>query len=219
MKSFGWKKKSQSLTSGLPFPKSVSPDNSAANVSSAELNTADAFTKGVNYDWCSDLKKHKLEKSPETGFQSINRLKDEGIKLIEKEEYWQAIGRWDAALTLIQKVSGTLNENNENHVEQFHEMKAQALIQLHEWEPAIESAESALLIDPMWYPAHQTLGRAHLGVGNVAGAVKAFSRARHINPEDEEIKIQDLEWAASLLTHQKLMSAAREINQREMNQS
>ena len=43
-------------------------------------------------------------------------------------------------------------------------------------------------------------------------AVKAFSRARHIRPNDEELKVTDLQWAASLLTHIKLIAAGKEMN-------
>ena len=120
----------------------------------------------------------------------------------------QAIGRWDEALKIQQQ-----NIPPEKTSKVYHEMKSQAFIQLHEWEPAIESAKFALKSDPNWHSAHQTLGRAYLGVGNVLEAVKAFSRARHICPQDEEIKILDLEWANSLLIHKKLMAAAKELNE------
>ena len=50
-------------------------------------------------------------------------------------------------------------------------MKAQVLITLHEWEPAIEAAKRAIKIEPKWWSAYQTLGRAHLGFGQLQDAV------------------------------------------------
>ena len=42
--------------------------------------------------------------------------------------------------------------------ETVFEMKSQALMSLHEWIPAIHSAEQAVKLRPNWYVAHQTLG-------------------------------------------------------------
>ena len=208
MTSFGWKKRTPDLnrsnittlngTLDNVFEKNPKEDtDNLAENSSQDLNT---------YDSCTTLKKRRRDQSLETIEEKLIRLKKEGITLAENEEYWQAIGRWDEALQILAKG----NELNET-AKLYHEMKSQALIQLHEWEPAIDSAEQAIQIDSTWHPAHQTLGRAYLGIGYVMKAVKAFSRARHICPQDEEIKVQDLEWALSLLTHQKLMTAAREL--------
>ena len=218
MTSFGWKKKTHYLNASISSTSSNQQgklhdaftndveENNEDNSPVESKNDSEGF---INYDWRVDLKKRKLDQSSETSTEQINRLKNEGIMMAENQEYWQAIGRWDMALQLIDK-----NLSSSGDIAKFHhEMKSQALIQLHEWEPAIEAAEKAIMVDPKWYAGYQTLGRAHLGVGNVLDAVKTFSKARHINPADEEIKVQDLEWAVSLLTHQKLMAAAREINQ------
>ena len=42
--------------------------------------------------------------------------------------------------------------------ETVFEMKAQAQINLHEWIPAISSAQQCINIKPNWYIGHQTLG-------------------------------------------------------------
>lgn len=221
MTSFGWKQKTPHLNTSVSYKSSKQMDTlhnvfakdvEDSNEDSRPLESTNDSEGLINYDWCANLKKRKLDETTETSAEQVNRLKNEGIKLAENQEYWQAIGRWDMALQLIEK-----NLTSTGYIAKvYHEMKSQALIQLHEWEPAIEEAEKAIKVDPKWYSAHQTLGRAHLGVGNVLEAVRAFSRARHINPQDEEIKVQDLEWAASLLTHQKLMAAAREINKKHI---
>lgn len=43
-----------------------------------------------------------------------------------------------------------------------------------------------------WWPGYQTLGRTQLGVGEVAMAIKSFSRAILINPAEEELWKDDL---------------------------
>ena len=215
MTSFGWKKKS--LILNVSKSESTNESNVATNsfercvgTDSLDAESTQNLTVGnedTDYDWCVAFKKRKLSHHLETNEQKLTRLKDEGIKLAEHEEFWQAIGRWDDALNIIKE--NMLSGDTEQI---YHDMKAQAFIQLHEWEPAIEAAELAIRIDPKWYSAHQTLGRAHLGIGNVLNAVKAFSRARHIRPNDEELKVTDLEWASSLLTHIKLIAAGKEMN-------
>lgn len=204
MTSFGWKKKTPHLQKTNSRVHSSSTFTDSKDISD---KSDDSETEDTNHDWLKTYKKRKLNEKVENIEQKIIRLKNEGIKFAENEEYWQAIGRWDDALKILQNIN--LKDITQKI---YHEMKSQAFIQLHEWEPAIESAKLALKYDPNWYSAHQTLGRAYLGVGNVLEAVRAFSKARHICPEDEEIKVQDLEWANSLLTHKKLMAAAQEIN-------
>jgi len=205
MTSFKWKKKTPRLIStnnGIKLNSSTRDDDNSLQ----EGNSDDEMT---NHNWVENYKKRKLDNKLENSEQNIFRLKNEGIALAENEEYWQAIGRWDEALQIIQSTIPTPPDETKF----FHEMKSQAFMQLHEWEPAIESSKSALKIDPNWHSAHQTLGRAYLGKGDVKEGVKAFSRARHICPQDQEIKNDDLEWANSLLTHLKLMAAAKELNE------
>ena len=126
-------------------------------------------------------------------------MKEEGISLAERECFWQAIGRWEEALEI--KVSEKSAIELEH--EKIFDMKAQVFITLHEWEPAIEAAKSAVEIEPKWWSAYQTLGRAYLGYGQLQQAVFAFSKAVHLSPETEELWTEDLRWAADLLAREK----------------
>ena len=75
-------------------------------------------------------------------------------------------------------------------------MKAQSLIQLHEWEPAVHSSLHAVHESArIWAPAFQTLGRAYLGKGLVFQATAAFSKAFHLDPSDSEV-LSDLNWSS-----------------------
>ena len=148
-----------------------------------------------DFDWISVAKKRRVE-ALEDNKTLYNRLKREGVTLAEEGKYWQAINRWDNALAL---------DPSEPSV---FEMKAQALTALHEWLPAISAAREAVRIKPNWFIGHQTLGRAQMGLGEVELAVKSFQKAVHLNPDDEELRKDDLEWALGLLKQrdEKLIS-------------
>lgn len=172
-------------------------------------------------DWVESRKKKlKLdEKDKELrGKDRVEFLKNEGISFAERDCPWQAIGRWEEALNI--KVPNATPKDLGH--EKLLEMKAQALIGLHEWEPAIESAEFAVKIDPSWACAYQTLGRAQLGFGQLEQAVnvskqgscltlntitmmffQSFSKAVHLCPEDEELRFEDLNWAVELHNRKK----------------
>ena len=186
MTSFGWKRKSSSVHKSDKKEKAF--DSGEQDEDDKEINSDD-------FDWISVAKKRRVE-ALEDNKTLYNRLKREGVTLAEEGKYWQAINRWDNALAL---------DPSEPSV---FEMKAQALIALHEWLPAISAAREAVRIKPNWFIGHQTLGRAQMGLGEVELAVKSFQKAVHLNPDDEELRKDDLEWALGLLKQrdEKLMS-------------
>ena len=57
---------------------------------------------------------------------------------------------------------------------------------------------------------HQTLGRAHLGLGQLEAALRAFQRALHLAPWEEEIRKEDLAWVVALLRHREQADAQPE---------
>ncbi len=83
------------------------------------------------------------------------------------------------------------------------EMKCQSLISLHEWDCAVEVGRKAVTARPTWYEALQTLGRAHVGRGDVEEARCCFKKAFHIRPDDRELLEEDLLWSHSLFLHQQ----------------
>ena len=186
MTSFGWKRKSSSVHKS---------DKNEKAFDTVEQVEDDKDINADDFDWISVAKKRRVE-ALEDNKTLYNRLKREGVTLAEEGKYWQAINRWDNALAL---------DPSEPSV---FEMKAQALIALHEWLPAISAAREAVRIKPNWFIGHQTLGRAQMGLGEVDLAVKSFQKAVHLNPDDEELRKDDLEWALGLLKQrdEKLMS-------------
>ena len=87
----------------------------------------------------------------------------------------------------------------------------QALIALHEWEPAIEVGRAAVVAGRNWYEALQTLGRAHVGRGDVEEARTCFKKAFHLRPDDRELLEEDLLWCQGLYIHKKAETEALEI--------
>ena len=175
MSSFVWKRKASSVQK---------TDNNVAAFDNSEQIEDDNDSE--EFDWISIAKKRRIE-ALEDNKTLYNRLKKEGVTLAEEGKYWQAINRWDNALSF---------DPSEPSI---FEMKAQALIALHEWLPAIAAAGEAVRLKPNWYIGHQTLGRAQMGLGEVELAVKSFQKAVHLNPDDEELRKDDLEWALSIL--------------------
>jgi len=176
MTSFGWKRK---------VPLNSSTTRSRLFDESNQINT-EAEGEEEDFDWIAVAKKKKLE-ALEDNKALFSRLKQEGILLAESGKFWQAINQWDKALSI--DASDAV----------LFEMKAQALMSLHEWLPSIKCSEECIKLQPTWWVGHQTLGRAQLGLGEVGMAVTSFEKALHLNPGDQELRRDDLDWAVSLL--------------------
>lgn len=134
------------------------------------------------------------------------RLIDEGIFLAERQRYWEAINRFDDAL------SYKLNEGK------LYEMKAQALLELNELHPAVEAAEKAIKKAPLWAEAYQTFGRAQISIGNIDIAIRGFCIALHLKPDFEEITKEDLPWALNLRMKQKDMQNANQSEEKDSSE-
>merc|ERR1712004_922636 len=63
--------------------------------------------------------------------------------------------------------------------------------------------------DPLWWEAWQTLGRAHLGLGEVRIALKTFCKAVHLHPIDKELWEEDIAWAYNLLKQKQAAEQER----------
>ncbi|KAF0310176.1 Tetratricopeptide repeat protein 33 [Amphibalanus amphitrite] len=117
----------------------------------------------------------------------VDFVEREGTALAELGRFWEALTFWDQAVAL-----------RPNDAE-LHEMRAQALLQLHELHPAAEAAARAAALRPRWSAAQQTLGRTLLGLGELSLARRAFSLALHLQPDDAELRTDDLLWTSCLL--------------------
>ncbi|XP_013816528.1 tetratricopeptide repeat protein 33 isoform X2 [Apteryx mantelli] len=111
--------------------------------------------------------------------------------LVLLQRYREAIHKWDEALQLTPE-DATL-----------YEMKSQVLMSLHEMFPAVHAAEMAVQRNPRSWDAWQTLGRAQLGLGEIALAIRSFQVSLHIFPMNPEVWKEDLSWARKLHEQQE----------------
>ncbi|XP_065517630.1 tetratricopeptide repeat protein 33 [Lathamus discolor] len=184
MASFGWKRKigeKVSKATSQQFEAEAADDKDVTNEDDANWLRAVKRRKEILLEDC-------LKKSKE--------LKEEGANLAEKRRYREAIQKWDEALQLTPE-DATL-----------YEMKSQVLMSLHEMFPAVHAAEMAIQRNPRSWDAWQTLGRAQLGLGEIALAIRSFQVSLHIFPMNPEVWKEDLSWARKLYEQQKATKTA-----------
>ncbi|XP_049274949.1 tetratricopeptide repeat protein 33 [Rhipicephalus sanguineus] len=172
--AFGWKRKaSGKVATGLAtaFAENCADEN------------ADP-PEGV--DWLSGYKRRR-NLLLEDCAQKSRRLRQEGTTLAELDRCWEALKKFDEALQL---TPGDV---------EIHEMRAQVLMLLREDFAAVQEAEQVVKLDPSWWVAHQTLGRAQLQLGEIQMALRSFCSAVHLNPADEELRTEDLLYTLQLL--------------------
>ncbi|CAH3124160.1 unnamed protein product [Porites lobata] len=175
--TFGWKRK---------CPQNLARKRAALFDESNQIPNEDE-SEPFEEDWRVLLVKRGVLGIEDSVLKS-KRLQDEGVALAEQQRYmhWEAISRWNEAISLTPKN------------EKLYEMKSQVLLELHELFPAIQAAEKAVSLNPHWFVAHQTLGRAQMGFGDPEMGVKSFSKAVHLQPDDLEMWTEDLHWAWKL---------------------
>ncbi|NWZ90534.1 TTC33 protein, partial [Nesospiza acunhae] len=179
MASFGWKRKI-----GEKVSKATSQQFEAEAADDKDLGDDDDAT------WVLAAKRRK-EVLLEDCVRKSKELKDEGANLAENKRYREALVKWDEALQLTPE-DATL-----------YEMKSQVLMSLHEMFPAVHAAEMAVQRNPRSWDAWQTLGRAQLGLGEIALAIRSFQVSLHIFPMNPEVWKEDLSWARKLQEQQK----------------
>lgn len=184
MTSFGWKRK-------IAITKS-SEDKAFQEAEQVKEPELDA-----TFDWILEAKKCKVE-ALEDNHIRFERLKQEGSLLAEEDRFWEAISRWNEALCIDSTNVSVLD------------MKAQALLQLHEWIPAIQTCQLAIQTKKNWWPIYQTLGRAQLGLGEVYLALRNFQIAFHLKPSEEELWTEDILWAKHLIDQSDIVARSRQ---------
>ncbi|MFT7815641.1 tetratricopeptide repeat protein 33 [Arapaima gigas] len=185
MASFGWKRKAGEKVSkvALQIFKADAQSETAGNAGSDEV------------DWLHAIKRRKEVLLEDCSARS-KRLKNEGTLLAEQGRHWEAIKKWDEAIHLTPDDAA------------LYEMKSQVFTHLQEVFPAVQAAEMAVKLRPLWWEAWQTLGRAQLALGEVDLAVRSFKVAIHLYPADSSLWLEDLAWA------QQLQKQSREMHQK-----
>ncbi|KAJ7988350.1 hypothetical protein DPEC_G00322650 [Dallia pectoralis] len=180
MASFGWKRKV-----GERVSKAAVQQFEAA----AERPDEDGVDKEAEVDWLHAIKRRREVLLEDCAAKS-KRLEEEGAVLAQEGRHWEAIKRWDEAIQL----------TPDNPL--LYEMKSQVLTTLQEVFPAVQAAEMAVKLRPLWWEGWQTLGRAQLSLGEVDLAVRSFQVGVHLWPSERPLWSEDLAWARKL-QHQK----------------
>ncbi|XP_020320930.1 tetratricopeptide repeat protein 33 isoform X1 [Oncorhynchus kisutch] len=190
MASFGWKRKV-----GERVSKAAVQQFEAA----AEKPEEDGIVKEDEVDWLYAIKRRREVLLEDCAAKS-KRLKEEGVVLAQEGRHWEAVKRWDEAIQM----------TPENPL--LYEMKSQVLTVLQEVFPAVQAAEMAVKLRPLWWEGWQTLGRAQLSLGEVDLAVRSFQVGLHLCPSERSLWLEDLAWARRL---QQQRLAAWDRTQRE----
>ncbi|XP_075040248.1 tetratricopeptide repeat protein 33 [Mixophyes fleayi] len=186
MASFGWKRKIGERVS---------------KVTSQNFEKESAEEGGVideDVDWLHSVKRKK-EILLEDNITKSKRLKEDGALLALNGRHSEAVKKWDEGIQLTPTDAA------------LYEMKSQSLLCLHEIFPAVQAAETAVKRNPHFVEAWQALGRAQLGLGEIAMAIRSFQIGLHICPSNTELWQEDLNWARQLLQQQKETSAAEDL--------
>ncbi|XP_021760910.1 tetratricopeptide repeat protein 33-like [Chenopodium quinoa] len=115
---------------------------------------------------------------------------EQGNKLAEDGKYREALGKWEAAITLMPEKAV------------LHEQKAQVLLEVGDSWGALKAATRATELDPSWAEAWTTLGRAQLNFGEPDGAIETFDKALALQPELAEAQ-EDRQTALQLVKKRK----------------
>ncbi|XP_062844489.1 tetratricopeptide repeat protein 33 [Trichomycterus rosablanca] len=174
MDSFGWKRK---------VGEKVSKTAVQQFQAESEEVMYNEETEGV--DWLHAIKRRREVLLEDCAFKS-KRLEEEGALLATEGRHWEAVKKWDEAIQLTPDKAV------------LYEMKSQVLTILQEIFPAVQAAEMAVKLCPLWWEARQTLGRAQLNLGEVNLAVRSFQVALHLHPLERPLWKEDLTWALKL---------------------
>ncbi|KAI5394362.1 uncharacterized protein LOC127092619 [Lathyrus oleraceus] len=164
------KKKPLSLFTELPFEHDTDQPNS---------HTTEHDSDGT------PLRSPNSDQSTQLSMQ----FQAQGDNLAMEGKYREALGKWEAALTLAPDVPA------------LHEQKAQVLLEIGEPWTALKAATRATELKPSWAEAWVTLGRAQLNYGEPDNAIESFDRALALKPDFEEA--QDDRKAASRLVKKR----------------
>lgn len=131
----------------------------------------------------------------EQSSQLATQFQTQGDNLAMEGKYREALGKWEAALTLAPDVPA------------LHEQKAQVLLEIGDAWNALKAASRATELKPSWAEAWVTLGRAQLNYGEPDNAIESFDRALALKPDYEEAQ-DDRKTASRLIKKRKQLHSS-----------
>ncbi|GLJ25230.1 hypothetical protein SUGI_0482740 [Cryptomeria japonica] len=118
-----------------------------------------------------------------------------GDALAENGKYDEALGKWEAALSI----------TPERAV--LHEQKAQILLEIGETWKALQAATRATELQPSWPEAWVTLSRAQLNFGEPELSIQSSKKALELQPNCKDAQV-DMEVAMHLIANKRQLRQA-----------
>ncbi|XP_062223106.1 uncharacterized protein LOC133921985 [Phragmites australis] len=170
------------------------------------VSTKPGLPFGAESDTDEAEKEERAEADPNShGLKPLDTaesLQHQGDKLAEEGKYHEALGKWEAALTL----------TPDNAV--LHEQKSQVLLEMGDAWRALTAAARATELDPLWPEAWVTLGRAQLNFGEPDSAILSFDKALVIKPDYNEAKADRVTAARLVKKRGQLHTSGLSANKR-----
>ncbi|KAK6939946.1 hypothetical protein RJ641_029477 [Dillenia turbinata] len=191
-----WKNKKRPLASishfpNLPFERQDDQTEKADKHSHDGDGDGDVIISKLRADDSETLPSLSAASHDQSSDDKLaQNFQNEGNKLAEDGKYREALGKWEAALTLMPK----------NAV--LHEQKAQVLLELGDSWNALKTATGATELEPSWDEAWLTLGRAQLNYGEPDSAIESFDRALALKPDSRDAQ-DDRQTALHLIKKRK----------------
>ena len=121
--------------------------------------------------------------------QKLTRTKEEGNAAFKAKDYKKAIDLWSQALSV--------DASNKDVNSKILQNRAQAYINIKEYDNAINDCSEALRLDPGYSKAQKMRAKAHGAAGNWENAVQDYKAVAESNPTEkgiqEEIRRAELE--------------------------
>lgn len=105
-----------------------------------------------------------------SGDASVDAMLNAGKKLLNNEDYVQAVERFTAVI-----------EANPNFAEGYNQ-RAIAYFMLEEWSKAIQDCKQTVALNPYHFGALAGLGHVYVRLGKIDAAIDAYKQALIINP-------------------------------------
>ncbi|CAK9138487.1 unnamed protein product [Ilex paraguariensis] len=190
------KKRPISQYSNLPFDRDEETHDTNTNENNVERHKIDDGAEPPEqFTQNGDVQRKTLASEKDETTQLAEDFQGQGNKLAEDGKYREALGKWEAALTLTPDRAV------------LHEQKAQLLLEIGEAWNALKAATRAAELEPSWAEAWITLGRAQLNFGEPDRAMESFDRALAIKPESVEAQ-DDRQTALHLVKRRKQLHSS-----------
>lgn len=148
--------------------------------------------------------------------QKLVRTKEEGNTAFKARDYRRAIDLWGEALTVDPK--------NKDQNAKILQNRAQAYINLKEYDNAVADCNEALRLDPGYLKAQKMRAKAHGGAGNWEEAVRDYKAVAESNPTEkgiqEEIRKAEFELKkAQRKDYYKILGVSKDAGEQEIKKA